>query len=42
VPAGALRRVEAPAGPQLLVSAAPTVNAVLPDGTDRGVLPWAV
>ena len=42
VPAGALRRVEAPEGLQLLISAAPTANAVLPDGTDRGVLPWAV
>ena len=41
VPAGALRRVEAPEGLQVLVSAVPTANAVLPDGTDRGVLPWA-
>ncbi len=42
VPAGALRRVEAPEDLELLISAAPTANAVLADGTDRGVLPWAV
>ena len=41
VPVGVLRRVEAPAGLEALVSAPPTADAVLADGTDRGVLPWA-
>lgn len=39
--AGALRRVAALDRFTMLVSAAPTANAVLPDGTDRGTLPWA-
>lgn len=41
VRAGAGRRLAAPEAVVLLVSAAPTANAVLPDGTDRGRLPWA-
>lgn len=41
IDAGALRQVAARERLALMVSAAPTANAILPDGTDRGVLPWA-
>ena len=41
VHAGARRRITARERLTLMVSAAPTANAILPDGTDRGTLPWA-
>lgn len=41
VPAGSLRRVAATEALELLFCAAPAVDAVMPDGTDRGPLPWA-
>jgi len=41
IPAGVLRRVEELEALDAVVSAPPSADAVLADGTDRGVLPWA-
>lgn len=42
VPAGLERRVHAPEAVEMLASARPDVRALMPDGTDRGELPWAI
>ncbi len=41
IAAGAERRVHAPEPLEMLSSARPDVRALMPDGSDRGVLPWA-